>query len=348
MRFVVAWCLVATALAGCTADTPPPQELEEETCVVEDATDFSCAEEDQAIGAQRAHVHDYWGGQDSLMIMDDVDFMGAFTIRGDYMFMMRPEADVVIPQGTQYVDVTIGFEDLLPGTWSEPVLWLRTAGTSEPIEIAPIVAGEPIRFESTNEHNDLPHQRLSAWEFFVEIQPDNAPGIVFMQTNVHMTVEAIRGLEIPLFPGHPDQWGGQDMIDLLDITAPAPFWWDDPAGNNWCLIGPCPKLIKPDEGLVVPWDADHVEVRIQHDGPTSQQTAFTLAYHGADTREFTAVQPDTDTAAERVYRIPVDGDGDGPYALQSLWEFRLIHDGHHEFLPHSGDVSLAATVYRYG
>jgi hypothetical protein len=75
----------------------------------------------------------------------------------------------------------------------------------------------------------------------------------------------------------------------------------------------------PDNLVVVPYDAEYVRVVLEvEQGPPF---VLGLKYHGANTREFQEAVAVDGTETRTEYEIEVQGAGDGPYAIQSQWEF---------------------------
>lgn len=93
-------------------------------------------------------------------------------------------------------------------------------------------------------------------------------------------------------------------------------------GPNHRCYSPCPPRLVPADGVVIPWDADHVLLVLERDAEVP--TRLGVAYHDATTREWTLAVPTEESGTSRTYVIPVGSGGDGPYAVQSQWEFQLV------------------------
>jgi hypothetical protein len=105
------------------------------------------------------------------------------------------------------------------------------------------------------------------------------------------------------------------------------------SGNFRCYAGDpgCPFYMVPDDGAVVPMDADHVTVVLERTNPANP-TRMGVKFHSALTRDFEVPGQAAETLTAITYHIPVEGGGDGPYAKQSQWEFLVyasdpIEDG---------------------
>lgn len=315
---------VALLLAGCS-DAPTSSEGDAETVTL--VTDPSQGRMDATAGA---HLHDYWGSSARKLVLEATQAVGylSFSPGAGPAVSFVPAAGDVVPQGASAVEVTMtwrpdpeaGGANQVAGTR----LAVRTAADREAQDVGPIASGQTVTFNSTNERNDLPHQVLSAWEFHWVLEPVQAggvTGVASFQGEVDLRVEAIRGLEIPLYPGHPDQWLGRTEIALFTAEGTAVMDGDPRTGDIRCY-GPCPPRMVPGDGVVIPIDAHHVRVTLDRD--TASPTRFGLAYHTAVSRDWQVARPLEETPTSRIYSIDVLDGGDGAYAKQSNWEFTLF------------------------
>lgn len=324
MRVLVALSLLAVMFAGCSEETEPlvVQEVEDPP-IITDPSDYS-------YNTTKQHLHDYWNDMTEVEVFSKTVPAGYIQITPFADVVVRGDTDQVVPQGAKWVNVTVAWDLAAPELHGGVELWLMTARSSEPFRVASLSNGETIGFESDNGHNDLPHQRLSAWRFLVRFL--EAPsGTVVVQGDVTVHVSAARGLEIPLYPGHPDSWRGAMELPLLAHEGDLGFNAGplEVAGlglGTWCL-SECFESHRPDDRAIVPHNASVVEVVLRETSGTGPAMMPGLAYHGADTLAWQRVEPDQQNGAERIYWIPVDaGSGDGAYAQQSLWEFDVLID----------------------
>lgn len=326
MHRILTALLLLSATAGCV-DTPDAAPVPAEPTTITDPTDFE-------YNASQAHVHDYWGGQDQLTIFSRTATRHATTLDGDLGLAIRPDRDEVVPQGTARVDMVWHWTSDAPAdTYGTPIALVTTAATDDWTELGPITNGEAVTIETTNDDNDKPHARLSGWTFGLRF-PQETPTVNRVEGEARLELIAHRGLDIPEYPGHPDRWEGRDRIDLVSYTGTAMAV--DSGGGRLCVMG-CPPELRSE--AIVPHDAASVEVVLQAPGPIGD---VGLAYHGADTWEFTVAEPVEDGAGTKRFILPVDGTGDGPYAIKSLWEFAVIILGDGPADPYSGDLSLEA------
>lgn len=324
MRVLVVVSLLVVSLAGCSEE-PKPLVVEEpeEPPVVTDPGDYS-------YNTTRQHIHDYWDDQWELDVFEKTVSMGGVRSTTHADHVVRGDTDEVVPQGARWVNVTLDWSLNQPNAHGATELWLQTARTAEPFRVQEVAPGETVHFESDNGHNDLPHQRLSAWRFILRFLSDDN-GFVVTPGELTVNVTAARGLEIPLYPGHPDPWHGADELPLLSFAGDVGFSAGPvrAAGEDFgsACLNDCVDLHRPDDGAIVPYNASVVEVVLRETSGSGTAMLPGLEYHGADTLEWTRLEPDDQSGAERVYRIPVEvGQGDSAYAQQSLWEFQAVVD----------------------
>ncbi len=298
---------------------------------------------DNGTNGNAPHLHDYWAGGDRLVVLETAVSQTGPGLSGGtgavVVAEFRPDTDHVVPQGASAVHVTIGFTPDTLDRWTAPELWLKTAADTNTSYLADITDGV-ITIPSTNDKNDLPHQRLSAWIFEVRMHGTDT-GEMRYKGEVRIHVEAEKGLEIPLYPGHPDLWAGRTEFQLFDVSG-SDFYAFDP-GDAGCDGIDCLEVIVPDAGITVPDDAATVHVVLEM-GPSP--TTFGLSYHGADRRDFERIDPSVLDGSTYTYDIALRGDGDGPYAKSSLWEFVLFIDGPVQDGVVNQTYHLTATVQR--
>lgn len=337
--------LLTPILAGCAEESADTAAANGQDPVV-----FTSPEQmaEAASSGSAPHLHDYWQGAESLVVMDGSYRGGALVITDYATFDMQPEPGDVVPQGASSVDVTLSWADDAANQYTNPELWVRTAEDNEPWLVGPIVRGEPLTVESTNSRNDLPHQVLSAWIFQLRLYPvEPTTQAIAFSAAIEIQAVARLGLEIPLYPAHPDRWDNATEIDLGTVEIPTAFIFENEATGQWCLNA-CLEPITPRDGAIVPSDAALVEITITM-GQDAAATRLGLSFHGADVRDFQRISPDETDGATRVYRIPLGaGMGDGPYAKQSLWEFRLFVEAPAEDALHVGSLTLSGRVLKHG
>ncbi|MHB1261761.1 MAG: hypothetical protein ACYC2H_08600 [Thermoplasmatota archaeon] len=316
MRLLPALVAAAFLLAGCSS-APEAAPVVDEPTVITDPT--------QGLNDTGAHIHDYWGSQDRLTVVDlthpggDEPGTGPGFATGQDIVVRTflPESTHVFPQGTGSVEVTFTWTDAQADSYADPVLWMKTAGQNATEEIGPVASGEVLAVEVGAPAADLPHQLLSAWVFELRMSsPDPLP--LRFKGSVTLKVDAIRGLPLPVFPAHPDAWQGQTELPLADLDGQLSYFED--TGDGGCNGMSCPQVIRPASGRIVPTDAYMVRARVT----TGGQQALELHYHNGLQREFMVAEPTREEPGLTIYEILVERGGDGPYATQSQWEFTVV------------------------
>lgn len=344
--------LVAVTLAGCLGSSPAtPNARDDDPVVVEDPGNYTYV--DNASFATGGHIHDYWDGQDRIVVTEG-------TQSGNYVWGadepvavadIRGDTGEVVPQGAASVEVTVSWDlDETQSRYDQPQLWVKSAADNEPVFIQEVENGETVEIASNNSMNDLPHQLLSAWIFQLRASyTGTGSEVLYMQWNGETTihVEAVKGIEIPVYPAHPDQWDNRTEIQILDEDK-AMLYDGNPNGGFRCYAYGCPWPHIPDNGTIVPFETSVLRVTITRtDEVPDNPTRVGLSYHGADTREWTRLEPTEEDDTTRVYDIPIEtGMGDGWYAEQSLWEFVAYIDEPQEDGWYLGSYNIEATAFR--
>lgn len=319
MRRAAPLVLLAFLLAGCSSSPPAEEPAEAAPVVVTRPDDFANAT------APGSHIHDYWGGKDRLTVVDlthpggDEPGTGPGFAMGDDVVVrsFQPESTHVVPQGTAAVEVTFTWTDAELDSYSDPVLWLKTAGQNATEEVAAVASGQPVTIETGLADADLPHQLLSAWLFELRMSsPEPAP--LRFKGSVSLKVDALRGLPLPVFPPHRDFWNGAAELPLVSASGMLAYFED--LGDGGCNGASCPQVFRPESGRLVPQDAYFVRVTLTSSDPRGLE----LHYHSGLERGFHAAQPVQRAGETATYEILVDGGGDGPYATQSQWEFTVL------------------------
>jgi hypothetical protein len=336
------WMLTfAVLLAGCAATEPPQQAA---PTVVTDPTDYSYV---QKAGPNAAHLHDYWGGQTTVQVLDAQRGSTWNTVGGSrWTVPFFPPENHTVPQGAAELTVQVDWQDqplqrAPPNAYGEVSLWVKPANANEPRFVQAVQRGDTVRIPLAYEEADLPHQLVSAWEFVVQYNASSLPYSAFVGVT-SLVVEAHRGLELRPFPAHPDRWKDASQLPLVEQEG-RHFWIDYTGTGN------LPRRIQNLDGAVVPLGASHVHVVLEH-ASSLPVGDLVLHYHGADTRTFQRLTPDEETPGRKVYRIPVtDRSADGPYSNETLWEFLLDTPDARDAEPalYDGGFRIVATVHRH-
>ena len=340
MLNLLALPLALLLLAGCASgpsDVPP----EESAIVVQAPDDYSYLGQDDPWS--RPHLHDYWGGKTQHTLMSFTDTwhgdvylapLGYFT-NGYY-----PEDGRVVPQGTGHLSLNITFAPEPGDRHGVPALWYRSPAMADFSEAIPLDS-PAVLIPVGPDEADLPHNSLSGWLFKVGMQADST-GVMRFTGAMRMEVVALRERDIPVFPGHPDLWQRRSEIELFSGKGTTSA---QTGPSGLCTPLPpemgCPTRWRPADGSIVPYDASYIEVRLD---VSLSPRGLALAYHGADTRALTILEPAEQAGTVQVYQVPVQGNGDSPYARQSLWEFLAVGKGDRTI--EHGSYTIEASVFK--
>jgi hypothetical protein len=322
--------LVATSLAGCTDGTAPEDSG---SVIVTDPTDFSNA----TFGG--FHFHDYWNGADEVQVMNTTGGLQCGVCNGNG-WTTEPDDGNFVPQGTASIEFIVNWSNQPQSNHPDPSLWVKTAGQEKLVHVFDLINGELFVLETTLDDADLPHQFISGWEIAL-VWPQGGPEDTYtIGTSFTLEMTAIRGLELVEFPPHPDHWGEQTHIDLFEGEQTL----TNSRNGQTYVTGPGFRVFQPDDGVIVPWGTEFVEVILSNQG----QTELELNFHAADSTEWKTAVIHEESGSGTVFRISADGlRPDGPYAKQSLWEFHAdVPDDGTGTRSYSGSYSLSAVAFK--
>lgn len=362
---LVALALTSLALAGCTAPPPPSagagaedERAQEAKLLNPEELANATASEDEPQGEfaqtleERFHTHQYWNGLLEKTLMDDdvasaallpfdannpLQSLGrafgltfGFGGAGSISFEM-PEGSIVPPEAER-VEVTV--------TWaqSNTITGLQLAymsAASKDVESAePFPDGGGTVVIPTNlTMNDMPHTAVSKWRWFLRADnPNGGPGV--FNGTAHVTIKAFRNNTLFLAPPHPDWWGDNTTLPILQVNGTLScarvvfplFTGFVPGAPAGCDDGfaflelPNGTIVPPHTGLLT------VEL-VWQNNPTAPDPFTTrpdLVYTPANTRRFIAPEGQQIEDGRAVYTIAVDPKMvDSPYANVSEWAFLL-------------------------
>lgn len=341
MRALSVAALICLVLAGCIGGPADPQSTTPEADVITDPTNTSYND------SSGFHIHDYWDGQDTKRVIEQTHGTFLNNLGGeDSRWIMRfhPGDGRVVPQGTSELTVTVDWTDDDPrNSYGDMELWVKPANANEArLVTEELEQGETVEVPIAYREADLPHQLISAWEFQVHLRGSSDP-YNFYTGQVTVEGDAHRGYELRPFPPHPDHWGDETELSLVEETHSL-FQFNNPTGG---FTGNFDQRIRPPNGSLVPFETDRVEVTIESDNDLPVG-GLELRYHGADTRNLTLLEPDSRDGSTATYTIPVtDEMADSPYVNASLWLFSVsANHGATDEPVYSGEFTLTATVYK--
>jgi hypothetical protein len=323
--------LALLLLAGCSGKPSSPAPSGDPVGVITDPRDTAyLSNQSMAAGS---HIHDYWHGRDRVPVVESDGFYGSSTCNGggcaDGMTFdgVRPDEGSIVPQGTKWVNGTFTLTKSGDNQFTRLELWVKTARDQDSVKWGDVQSGVPFSIDATQETDDPPHYVLSLWRF--EVKAYNSADTVRVEGHSHWSVEAVRGLPLVAYPPHPDRWNGATRLDLLSESRSTQLVYqtEDPAGGgtSTSCYGGCLGTHALPSGAVVPFDTDHVTVRLKVD--QGLPAGIGLWFHGSDTWAPSKPAGTMGAPGELVYTIPIEGAmADSPYAPQSLWEFRVWLD----------------------
>ena len=335
--------LLPGALAGCLGAEEPAAAAEE----APDAVLVTRPDDNAALasGDMGWHLHDYWDGQDRHTAADAEVSTGGWNCNGCDRIALRFRGgpNQLVPLGTSAIEVILTWTTEGEQRYAAPELWVKRADEREPSFVSRVESGVPVVFNTTHDEADPPHQVLSRWEYFLML-----PAIQEQARTAgefHLYAEAVRGLDIPLFPPHPDHWKGQTEIALFEERLGPLLQRQNVAEGSRTCQGDCLATHVPGDGVIVPWDATEVVVTLTYE--PGLPASLGVRSHGGDTWERAPAREEITGPLTRTFRIPVTPEtGDSPYARQSLWEIEVWLDQPADERVFAGGYALKAVAVK--
>lgn len=368
-RFLAVLAIVASlGLAGCigkpdaplTNDTPVVNESGDQNATLPDGRGESAGlletnKTEEGVGGVE-HKHDYWKGQDRVVLFDRVvgvscppcmpDGEGTQPKSVAYVKLGKlPGAsedaegedgkpveggDAMVYEGAASVEVLFGapsvFSSDLPAPHPAPpslFLQYRSAADADWTTPQPVVYGTPTIIEVMPEMTDMPHSTHSLWVF--RISTDRPETI-----DVPMTVTVVKGRDVVDWPGHPDFYADKPSRVVMQqhvtthMSGIESFALYD-SGGTWATPE---KLIS--------WGTKEITVIVN---VTSAQNAYGAAPTGyfLEAHDATIIGPEITFGSRHgdingnndlktyEFALVVNETGmDGPYQPASRWGFRLM------------------------
>lgn len=344
----VAFMLATLAgLSGCTDQATSTVDLGEPNHTITDPRDLSYL----ANATPGSHIHDYWGGRSSIRLLEvswnNNSWACSSCPEGMPFAAVRPPQGLIVPQGTKWVNGTFTIAPGPDDNFERLELWYRTAADTEFRLGGPLESGKPFSIDSSKEQNDPPHYVLSLWQFSVRAY---GAGRINASGDMSWSVDAMRGLPLEPYPPHPDRWQGATELRLLDVTGSTLLVRQMNApvlGQGRSCTNGCPQLMGLPAGIVVPFDAARVVVRLELDG--GLPAGVSVFFHGSNTWNLTRPAGHMGSLPnETIYEIELQpGMGDSPYAPNSLWEFLVwLDQPQPAFQAWSGQYRIEAHAFK--
>lgn len=309
----------------------------------------------------RPHIHDYWGEQTEITIMDEsVDlreldgdaflftFGGAWdqyvapiywaNVRnGEYRIPLPEDVEppALVYPGAERVEVTFRWDDSppMPPTYA---LWYAPANDNSFVELEEHGTDEPWTIDVLPGMADNGHQTVSLWEFLLVTgndareAPDYRPAAV--TETIQVTIKVYKGDEVPLEPPHPEFWSEGDELLLRDHG-------DNPIEREInCVFCGHPVMYLRD-GAIVPPGTGKLLVELdwsysQADGSALDQDYelyWNTGQYDPDDRPRSEWDTSTATSKDgsfKTWEIEVEkADTDAFYQKKSMWRFGIVQSG---------------------
>lgn len=320
---------------------------------------------------QRPHVHDYWGGERVVTLMEErvpvmlfhnhlmdeppreqhthgCDETLASTSQGGSRKFSLPPGQIVLP-GTQALEFFFTWADR--GITGIRFLY-RPADAHDFVDGGAVASGTVLRIAVTPQMADAGHTTLTKWAFFLCADSSAAPADA-AQGEVALSVVAFRAPELPLEPPHPDRWLGFDRLRIAEAAWSATSVSALNKGEGAWLQVPLPQ------GALVPPGATGVRINVTY-GSSSPLAVLDagdviLYYRDSSVPEwvYRIANAKSDASGGLGFDIAVDHDMvDGVYAQHSNWDLwlRIASRTHtqtgvgHQSAPHHFDGFVQAVV----
>jgi hypothetical protein len=324
-----------------------------------------------------AHTHDYWGDLKEYQIMDYNVGMGPGGVcvgyltfacsGGDQFIKFRSPDDESLPPnnvwpGTGKMLITVDFS----GTVVEPMKLGVSIPKRSSWDANLFTVDKPTQtfvIDDLQENNtDPPHFRGSGWSFRVQSSKDTvATGFSLYQGAMKIKVTIVRAdRELPLDPPHPDFWGGQTQIRLVDDTsfchfvkASATTYTFGSSTQGYLPPSKCGISVAPPKNSTVFLGTGKMRVELSWTNayPGQSKPALEVCAAGGSCINTYSIywRPfvTTDNANSRIYEFEVRPDQwDAAYQTTSEWRFRWVFDNELGVGAIQGDVTFKVDIYK--
>ena len=336
-------------LAGCfggggeveTADTPEANGTPTDPPALPDGRGTSAGsietnKTEEGVGGVD-HKHDYWEGQDTVMLYQDDITLSIFPTFPDgpgttpkgVAYVKLPPGRLVY-EGAEKVTVLVGTPEVAFGLAEDPSpaglnMQVRTAADTDWRPAVPITYGTPLDIPVSPKETDMPHSTTSLWVFRLVAERG-----LFSVVNV--TITTSRGGDVVDWPGHPDFYADNKTHRVVmdsDVTThingfPENMFYENPKG--WAA-----------PTFLISHGTKRLEIWANVSGTTAtsptaaEPVSYVLNWHNASKADFEGdifnyvedAEGKNDLKSYH-FRLEVDEGGmDGPYQPSSRWGFRL-------------------------
>ena len=346
MRLAVLLLVGSLLAAGCLGaqDEAPDRTPSELTTVEERKAEVLANASDNATYLENddyfeEHIHDYWGGAEERILMDEIvtassdeSARRAFffsLLRGDpqtsvgYAAFTLPNGSFV-PEGTGELRVDVDATAALRNGQLAFGYQAANADRTETMEPQAATASWTIVLEP--EMADMPHSSSTRWAF--ALWADGAGGM--LDGDISVRVTAKRLFDIQAWPEHPDFWQGGNLTRVDLHAQEGSFAYADP--TLLYVTGQfTPERVLFPPGTIVPPETRVLLVTFdfQLDSDVKNNLYGDLSLvvkEGSSARWVRSMRFDAIEYEEfhRVYALITDETNwDSPYASESGWWFDI-------------------------
>lgn len=315
----------------------------------------------------RPHVHDYWGTDTEVLLIDD-----------DYDVSQQGTWSNYGPAGTAYVSAQSAYNSnwfwpmpipsdrgdgrpptVLPGTkeiritlnWGDDVdidafiIGYKTATSTTETRLDAQGNGQERILTLSPGDEDNGHQSFSLWSFTLRPVVRSVPPATTLGS-IHATFLLVKGDGVPVEPVHRDFWNGSDQLLLRDYALPARTGthYVGGCGESQLFLGAADTLVPPGTSRMtmrLGWHANASTL-----GGTPGDGTYRLLWKPANLgpsspiSDYQTAEPTRPTATTALYDVPIQSSQtDAYYQAKTNWIF----------VPDRTDMpGVCATNWEYG
>lgn len=305
------------------------------------------------------HVHDYWGGRDSFVLVDanydltqpNPESPVPTPAQQALLMVQKPNPTANTTDTWWRVPILEGLGDdgpplVLPGTarvdfeltWNPDEVTVDSFGLAyfsaapESVTVLGRQAGPALWSIAVNETmDDNGHQQWSFWRFYLYTTPvsqRSPPDLYAVTGSLQVKITLHRGNVIEE-PGHRDFWGGNDTLILRDLSVVTTI------PTACCQARSGYQSLDLDGETIVPPGTVRmrVEFTVRYQGATGETPLdldYTLTWKTAalnpqteTIQQWTEMDPIVDEKNHKVWEFELQpGEADAYYQRSSLWEWK--------------------------
>lgn len=345
--------LAVLLLAGCVSETPSASlapsatNASSEVAAPREVSAFKETNATEAGLGGEAHAHDYWKGRDRVdLFVGDVSLAPLPILTGgfrSYSVETTLPPPALVYEGASHVEFLVGGASAT-GVDPYPVPAMRVeyrSAADGPLDWrdgGALATGTPTLVPVAPHETDMPHSVASLWVFRLVAEGPHV-------TNVNLTVTAVRGTDVPPWPGHPEFYAERNTRVVFDGDASNK---EIGLAARYVLFGGERDWRFPDR--VISWGTGSLEIFVnvtRVEAPIPPDSAYLRVRNATQVFDDFVVLYDVegrDDLQSYHFSMPVDVAGmDSPYAPMSRWAFSLAvgyADGNGAVLPSAVDYHM--------